>query len=76
MDIVTCYVAMETFVGVTQQDLAFAVSLILQSLVWNMRANQAEIYCNKYAIEGAFIVFQRCKRKHLWAQHYSTWHLL
>ena len=57
MDIVTCYVEMETFVGVTQQDLAFAVSLILQSLVVNMRANQTEICYNKYAIEGTFILY-------------------
>ena len=58
MDIVTCYVATETFVGVILQDLAFVVSLILESLVGNKRANQTEIYCNKYSIEGAFVLSQ------------------
>ena len=56
MDIVTCYVAMETFVGVILQDLAFAVSLILESLVGNKKDKSNRDILQQIFNRGCFCI--------------------
>ena len=56
MDIVTCYVATETFVGVILQDLAFAVSLILESLVGNKKDKSNRDILQQIFNRGCFCI--------------------
>ena len=51
-----CYVATETFVAVILQDLAFAVSLILESLVGNKKDKSNRDILQQIFNRGCFCI--------------------